>query len=145
MSATSIGKRPGRLTWPSTEAWLPRTCTTSMLTCGCFTKLPLRRPSAISFSAWLTVRPPSLHAAQQRVAHDAGFADAGFERQVGVLVDADAHHIAGAQAVFGGARRCWPGCRRAPRPAPMAHAAQHAEASRPTQAQTKRGGEVIIS
>ena len=51
-----------------------------------------------------------LDAAQQRVADDAGLADARLQRQVRVLVDADAHHVAGAQAVLG---RLLGGCRSA--------------------------------
>ena len=32
----SSGKRPGFCTWPSTDTWLPRTCSSTMLTCGAF-------------------------------------------------------------------------------------------------------------
>jgi hypothetical protein len=52
------------------------------------------------------------HAAQQRVADDAGFADARLQRQVGVLEDGDAQHVAGAQPVLGGGGRGGCRCRR---------------------------------
>ncbi len=56
------GKRPGLCTWPSTATWLPRTSSSTMLTCGRLRNWPLRSAVAILFSASAMVEPPRLTA-----------------------------------------------------------------------------------
>lgn len=56
--AVSSGKRPGRPTWPSTETWLPRICSSSTVTCGRWMKPPPSSALAMRRSASAAVSPP---------------------------------------------------------------------------------------